>query len=68
MITSNRIYCKLFFQFDMTNNPPLATVDTEHGWTLFLGDDAIAIYEFVSKYVDLPEPEDLGIAPPDETE
>jgi len=52
----------------MTNNPPLATVDTEHGWTLFLGDDATAIYEFVSKYVDLPEPEDLGIAPPDETE
>jgi len=64
MIPNNRIGCKLYFQFDLTNNPPLATVDTDYGWSLFMNDDAIAIYEFVSKYVDLDDPE---LQPPDET-
>lgn len=63
MISNNSISCKLYFQFDLANNPPLATVDTDCGWSLFTGDDAIAIHEFVSKYVDLDDPE---LQPPDE--
>jgi hypothetical protein len=64
IMTQNRQVYNLKFEFDMAHNPPLATVDWETNWSLYVGDDACRIYEFLSHFIDLDE---VG-TPPDEAE
>ncbi|OCR00232.1 hypothetical protein BCD67_24820 [Oscillatoriales cyanobacterium USR001] len=68
MITNNEVKVNVYFRFDKVNNSLIASIDTDNGWSLFVEKEACEIYEFVSRFIDLPEPEDMGIEPPDETE
>jgi hypothetical protein len=67
MIIQNLVSCHLRFHFDFADGQALAGIDSDEGWSIYYGDEAVAIYEFVTKYIDLPAPDEWEFEPPDET-